>query len=152
MESKNLKPRILAAMRVIGEPATASEIRDISGIEEPIHARLCEMKKAGEIVGIKGEGQATLYAISDATAQACCNLTDPVSQPEPEQDPVQIDTYPTRYTAIFRDINTQMTAIESAITAYANEVLGSDPIYCGLVEAKDRLTGSLAEMAMRGLV
>ena len=153
MESKNLKPRILDALDVIGRPATAREIAAVGAIDERIHPRLKEMEAAGDLIRLQEVGQPIRYALPtmDYEEQPPIKI-DEMMQPQPQVLPTTATPENTRFSDIHLTLYAQKEAIDNAITAYVARVLDDDPIYSAMSKARLRLLEAMEEMSLRGLV
>lgn len=153
MESKNIKPRILDALDVIGKPATAREIARIGSIDESIHGRLKEMIDRGDLIRLQEVGQPIRYALPtmDYEEQPPIKI-DEMMQPQPQVLPTTATPENTRFSDIHRALYAQKEAIDNAITAYVARVLDEDPIYSAMSNARLRLLEAMEEMSLRGLV
>lgn len=156
MESKNLKPRILAAMKTIGEPATAREIADIGMIDEPIHARLKEMVAHGDLIRIETPEKPLkplLYVLPTMASDDQPNANGAEMEPA---EGTMTDTPPTMpkrpdYSDIYLVVETQKRNMDSAIIDYVSRVFDGDPVYRSMIEARAKLEEVLYEMNVGGM-
>lgn len=159
MESKNLKPRILDALDVIGRPATAREIATVGAIDERIHPRLKEMEAAGDIVRFQEIGQPIMYALPImAHEELNDETTKPTTAAEHEgmpmittkQAPKAATT--TRFSSVYEALKSQQQQLSAAICDYVSFVLDNDRAYQAMIDAECRIQSAINEMDSRGLV
>lgn len=156
MESKNLKPRILDALDVIGRPATAREIAAVGAIDERIHSRLKEMEAAGDIVRFQAVGQPILYAPPTmAYEEPPAGNTKPPQDVRQETPPMENTTTPpktvttTRFSGIYETLQDQQQQLNAAIAKYIHSLLDGDPIYQAMTDARLKLQDAINEMDSR---
>ena len=153
MESKNIKPRILDALDVIGKPATAREIASVGAIDERIHSRLKELADNGDLVKVQETGQPIRYALPTMDYEEHQTMKrDEMMQPQPQVLPTTATPENTRFSDIHRALHAQKEAVDNAIAAYVARVLDEDPIYSAMSNARLRLLEAMEEMSLRGLV
>lgn len=159
MESKNIKPRILDALDVIGRPATAREIAAVGAIDEKIHSRLKEMEAAGDIVRFQAVGQPILYAPPTmAYEEPPAGNTKPPQDVRQETPPMENTTTPpktvttTRFSGIYETLQAQQQQLSAAISDYVSFVLANDLAYQAMIDAECRIQSAINEMDSRGLV
>lgn len=158
MESKNIKPRILDALDVIGRPATAREIATVGAIDERIHPRLKEMEAAGDLIRFQEIGQPILYALPTMEhGELDDETTTPTTAAEHEGMPMittkqapQAAT--TRFSPVYEALQSQQQQLSAAISDYVSFVLANDRAYQAMIDAECRIQSAINEMDSRGLV
>lgn len=158
MESKNLKPRILDALDVIGRPATAREIAAVGAIDENIHARLKELADVGYVVKIHPVGQPILYALPTMEHEELDNeTTKPTASAKHDGMPmITTNLAPQaattiRFSPVYEALKSQQQQLSAAISDYVSFVLANDMAYQAMIDAECRIQSAINEMDSRGL-
>lgn len=159
MESKNLNPRIIAALRAIGEPATARDIADIGMIEEPIHARMREMVEHGRVIGTKTLGEPMLYALPEwqhqdgpAAEEPAMVETTLVATPTDKPESPEPTPKTPQYTTVLNMLRKQKQITDDVISKYVCRMLDDDPIYQRMVENRNLVSMIMREIETERLI